>query len=288
MKNFKIIFIICFILSPYITNAGSMSFFVKNTSFTQGEEFTIEVILDTKGEYINAVEGDIVIPINILKIKSISDGGSLINFWIEKPSLSKEKIIHFAGITPGGFNGDKNLLFKIVAIGKKMGEDQIYIENIRTLKNDGFGSEIDTITTPADIKITDKVFDFFSFGNTIEDKELPESFNPFVASDPNLFNGKYFLNFVTQDKISGIDHYEVREGDWGLSIKAESPYLLTNQNLNVRIYVKAVDKAGNQRIEIIEPKNPPEKSENNFGIFFFIIFLILIILILFRKKIFKK
>ena len=287
MKNFKITLLICFSLFPFITNAGDIFFYAKNNEFSQGEEFTITIKLDTKGDVVNAVEGDILIPIDILKIKDISDGRSVINFWIEKPSVLKDNIIHFSGITPGGFSRNDNILFKIVLIGKKPGESQIYINNIHTLKNDGLGSEIVTTQIPFSISITDKIFDFFSFGNIEEDKELPESFTPFVSSDPNLFNGKYFLNFVTQDKISGIDHYEVREGDWGVSNNTESPYLLTNQNLNVKIYIKAVDKKGNVRIEVIEPKNPTQTKSNLYENLFFLFLFLLILIILFRKKLLK-
>ena len=35
---------------------------------------------------------------------------------------------------------------------------------------------------------------------------------------------------------------------------AESPYLLENQKLNKNIFVKAVDKNGNERIAILPPK----------------------------------
>jgi len=76
-----------------------------------------------------------------------------------------------------------------------------------------------------------------------------------------MFEGKYFLVFATQDKKSGIAHYEVQENrrqkiesrKW---IETESPYILKDQELRSYIFVKAVDKAGNERIAVVEPRYP--------------------------------
>jgi len=99
---------------------------------------------------------------------------------------------------------------------------------------------------------------------------------PEVSRDPNIFDGKWFLVFATQDKGSGIDHYEVLErrelkiqklgfskekslhskfyilNPWRV---AESPYLLKDQELKSYIYVKAIDKAGNERVATLSPRN---------------------------------
>ncbi|OGH83817.1 MAG: hypothetical protein A2261_03705 [Candidatus Magasanikbacteria bacterium RIFOXYA2_FULL_44_8] len=109
------------------------------------------------------------------------------------------------------------------------------------------------------------------------DVDAPESFKPEIAQDPNIFGGKWFLAFATQDKGSGIDHYEIRE-DLGFRIKnlggiikkflipksyllnswqeVESPYVLKDQKLKSWVYIKAIDKAGNERIEVIPQKYP--------------------------------
>ncbi len=91
------------------------------------------------------------------------------------------------------------------------------------------------------------------------DCEAPEEFMPEVDKSPSMFNGQYFLSFSTQDAVSGLDHYEVLEGKniqdnmggWRL---ATSPYLLEDQTLESIIKVKAVDKAGNERIVEVLPK----------------------------------
>ena len=92
------------------------------------------------------------------------------------------------------------------------------------------------------------------------DSTPPNDFLPKIGKDPSVFGGKYFLTFATTDETSGIDHYEIsetrgkRQEIWK---KAESPYLLEDQSLQSKILVKAVDKAGNERIVQLQPPKKP-------------------------------
>lgn len=95
------------------------------------------------------------------------------------------------------------------------------------------------------------------------DTMLPEEFEPEIAE----IEGKNYLAFATVDSMSGVDHYEIIEADErgylrGFTQKeikedwkvGESPYLLEDQDLRSKILVKAVDKAGNERVaEIVPP-----------------------------------
>ncbi|MFQ6084081.1 MAG: cohesin domain-containing protein [Candidatus Aminicenantia bacterium] len=92
------------------------------------------------------------------------------------------------------------------------------------------------------------------------DTVSPEPFEPEIGQDKAVFGGKYFLSFATVDKMSGIDYYEILETrdkeqeTWKIG---ESPYLLEDQSLQNVIKVKAVDKAGNERMaEIVPPEKP--------------------------------
>ena len=122
------------------------------------------------------------------------------------------------------------------------------------------------------------------------DRELPESFTPLMGSNPDIFNGKYFLVFNTVDKQSGIDHYEIQEslrkgGDESKWIRAESPHQLSDQTLRSFIIVKAVDKAGNFRIETLSLGNPQQFYQS---IMFWVIIILILIGFLFLKKKFKN
>jgi hypothetical protein len=94
---------------------------------------------------------------------------------------------------------------------------------------------------------------------------MPSPFSIELVQDNNVFNGKYYIVFSTTDKQSGIDHYEVLEEPirelslfkWGAPnhawVRVKNPYVLTDQRLQSVIRVKAVDKAGNERIATYAP-----------------------------------
>jgi len=93
------------------------------------------------------------------------------------------------------------------------------------------------------------------------DTSLPEEFELQFAE----IEGKNYLVFATKD----VEYYEVQEGKGDFE-KTISPYLLKDQNLRSTIKVKAVDRAGNERIIKFVPK---------FKIIWQDIFIILLILI---------
>ncbi|MCK5491360.1 MAG: hypothetical protein KAI67_05980 [Candidatus Pacebacteria bacterium] len=93
------------------------------------------------------------------------------------------------------------------------------------------------------------------------DTTSPEEFTPQITD----IEEKKYLVFTAKDTVSGISHYEVSQTSlsWlgnikpGQEIKwktVKSPYLLKDQSLKSVIKVKAVDKAGNERLaEIVPP-----------------------------------
>ena len=124
----------------------------------------------------------------------------------------------------------------------------------RLYLNDGRG-------TRADVKVSD--YNFKTREGSGEDLAGPADALPpqpfYIALGRNseVFSGKWFVAFVTEDKESGIDHFEVQEAKgeptsnaWQ---KAQSPYELKDQSLSSYIYVKAVDKKGNSTVS----KYPP-------------------------------
>lgn len=76
------------------------------------------------------------------------------------------------------------------------------------------------------------------------------------------------IKFSKIPKFVLIDPYEVREGLWGKFVITQSPYPLQNQKLDEKIFVKAVDKNGNARVELLYPQNfhPWYKTSQILGI----------------------
>ena len=227
------------------------------TEINSGEQFLVDIIIHSE-ESLNAVEGRLIFPADKLLVKDIRDGNSVINFWVEKPRIEVSGVILFSGITPGGFNGANNNIFSVVFEAKNtaesIGRAFIILQDTKALQNDGLGSQTALLTRDTAVSI--KPGDSNVPKEILIDKEPPEDFNPSIENDPKIFDGKYFLVFATQDKISGIANYKVREGEWGWFTVAESPYLLKHQSLDRKIFVKAIDKSGNERVATL----PPQKS----------------------------
>ncbi|GBD34353.1 hypothetical protein HRbin35_00065 [bacterium HR35] len=249
--------------------------------------FTVPIYLDTEGESVNAFEVKIKTSNNLI-FRDYLEKDSIISYWIEKPSI-KENILSFSGITPGGYIGKKGLLVNLIFEAKQNGQAFIEIlPSSQILLNDGLG-------TKAGLK-TDRYEFLLNITQTqkisIEDRYPPEPFKIYPQRNKEIFNNKYYIIFEAKDKQSGIAYYEAAEVpiciNLGLTCenprfeKVSSPYLLKDQSLRSYIYVKAVDRAGNERIEILKPQRLFLAEE----ILFFFIFSSLFILgIIFYNKI---
>lgn len=231
--------------------AGEIKFFLDEANFLS-DEFRVEAVLDSE-ESVNALEGEIFFSGDYASLEAVSDGNSIINFWIKRPQAAAENHFEFAGIIPGGFKGGQGGLFTMIFKSKRQlnhGEkisNFIVGEKIRGFLNDGRPSAARLAFAPFDLVIP------FEAGEVKpKDYDPPENFTPEIDRDPLIFAGKYFLVFGTQDKNSGVDYYEVKEG--GRSFRrAVSPYLLENQLLTEWIFVRAIDYAGNIREAAVRP-----------------------------------
>jgi hypothetical protein len=256
IKLFYILFFI-FLLFGFFKNVSAAELFceTERESYFLGDVLIIEAKINTEDEYINTVQTTLTWPKDILEIVDFNLGNSILTIQPDKPSINKEQgSVFFVGGIPGGFWGTKGLIAKLVFRAIKEGEGKIKFSNDSVvLLNDGLGTKTKVKTKDLNIKVlsgeTGIARDLWQ-----EEKDadtiMPESFKPIISQDPNIFEGKYFLVFSTVDKQTGIDYYQVKEGE-GEWVNAESPYLLKNQDQSSVIQVKAVDKAGNERIETI-------------------------------------
>jgi len=293
----------CLVFIAEPASAAILYFDSSYHDFYVGDEFEAVLMLNTENQSINAVEGKIILSEN-LAVEKIIDGDSIINLWVQKPTINSQNEIAFSGIVPGGFVGQLNsqikgllpgVIFRMILKVKSAGEIKIDTLNTRVLLNDGRGTE-------APLSILTLSAMTYSGSRTgpataiRQDKTPPELFTPEISRSPDTFNNQWFLVFMTQDKGYGIDHYELSEVSpiiynipWlgkliiSESFKvAESPYLLKDQGLKSYIYVKAVDKAGNERIAMLTPKQPFKWYE--YLVFFVIIILVIIFTGIFIKR----
>ena len=68
---------------PMITFASHIYVEVPTGMVNKGDEFKADVFLDTEGKSINALEGRISFPIDMLEVKDVESGNGAITFWID-------------------------------------------------------------------------------------------------------------------------------------------------------------------------------------------------------------
>ena len=285
LKKQKIwLLILILFLLPFSTRAALLYFEPSSFELKSGQTFILKIEISTQKDCINAVKINLKFPKDLLIAKDFSDGDSILTLWPESPLIDQEKgEISFTGGIPKGYCEDKGLLGKVIFQAKEVSqkiEGKIkFLDNSLVLLNDGFGSKA---------KLEKKDFVFSLLPEKVEipkdvwqetlkkDKNPPEKFELEIRKDPLLFGGKYVLIFNTRDKESGISHFEVAEQKMKFCFPAErekwerakSPYLIKDQSLKSIIKVKAVDKAGNERIVTF---NPCAKYYPLFGVFAIVI-----------------
>jgi len=265
IKNYVIlVFLLGFSLAlPLIGQAAELYLESSENNYYIDETFVVDIRINVKhGESINAIEGYIEFPNNILEIKDFSTGNSILTF-IEKPKINQEQgLISFVGIIPGGYSGmipgdpgPSNLLGKIIFESISSGTAKIILkDNSQALLSDGKGTiaELSTKGVILEVEPPKEVQPLRDeWQEELEkDKIPPEDFKPEIVK----IDDKYYLSFTTKDKDSGVDHYDILEkfsilrlgiARW---VETNSPYLLKDQSLSSRIEIKAIDKVGNERI----------------------------------------
>lgn len=287
MKNLPF-FLFCLLFMPLWAVAATLSLDPASGAYGPGDTFAVTVRIDTDSaeECVNAIDARIEFPKNLVKPVAISRGESLISLWTQEPSFSIEDgWISIQGGIPGGYcgrvvgdPGKTNAIAKILfaipstqigveAPRGKVSFDLNFLPTSVVLLNDGSG-------TPARTRLIGATYDRLTeptgspneWVETIRtDAVPPEEFRAEIVRDPNIHDGKFVLVFSTVDKQSGLSHYEVVEEDpkspgmirgkktAAIAVRATSPYLLSDQSLESRIIVRAVDHAGNKREVVVEP-----------------------------------
>jgi hypothetical protein len=222
---------------------------VNRSSIRTNEQFIVEVVLNNF-EMLNAVSGTIKFSEGFVVPIDVRTGNSVINFWLEEPHINSNTIT-FSGITPGGFSGTQNHLFSVVFEAVSEGVAPLDLIDVLGLLNDGNGTEvaIDIYDSVVVIKPGDSTY----LKEVYTDEDPPEPFSPEIVFDSPIFGGDPMLVFATQDKGSGIDHYEVRKGIFSLYIEADNPLRLSSFSVQRKIFVKAVDKYGNEQVVVVVP-----------------------------------
>jgi len=258
--------------------------------YPAGVTFGVDVRLDNQGQCINAAEVDLAYPKSILTAVGVSEGDSIFSLWVKDPTIYGDYgLISFVGGLPGGYcgrvAGDANLSNKLATVYFRFPTSTVTSSSIPQTAVLSFESSTkavvnDDLGTIADISLAGASYTEILNGQyapenvwqdaIANDTTPPEPFTVGLYRDPSLFNNQLFAVFSTVDKQTGVDHYEVAEVPTGqLSLpenqwnwtRAVSPYLLKDQNLDGLVEVRAIDAAGNERLESFSTQKIPSTPD---------------------------
>ena len=262
--------------APILAQAATVSFEPQESTVGLAGPFVVAVNLSSEVP-VNALALSITFSDNLEPV-DISDGNSILNFWIKKPVFDEQsRTLDLEAIIPGGFSGKGGRLVTVTVRAKYQGSGDITLD---TGSSHAYRNAIPVSEEPlASSTLTLLIQSAkHNLDNTLPDTHPPEVFTPSLVKLPTDSGEKWMLVFATQDKDSGIDHYEVKEEallPWQNFAwhTVQSPYELKDQELQGRAVVRAYDKAGNVREETLTLST----SENFYNYTLYLLFAILII-----------
>ncbi len=256
----EILFLALFLLIPKQTLAATAYLTTDYPLIAVGDTIIVNLAMDPLDKRPNVVEGDVLIKSGSknIKISELSTAGSVLAYWARNPSLDLDSSISFVGGTPGGFNQKSALLFKIVFLAEKEGQVVFLPANIKAYDNDGKATPIEVSNNSLAINIgpkkddqpRDQWLEIIS-----KDNQPPQDIAATFGQDDSIFEGKKFITISAIDNQSGIDYYEVAEGNWP-AVRSGETYVLLDQSESSVIIITVYDKAGNHSQIILKPGKP--------------------------------
>lgn len=176
VKIYKIVFLLFFIFAlPFSVRAASLTISPSSSSYEVGDTVTLKVIVNSD-QSINAISGSVKFP-EILSVESISKAGSVLNFWVTEPSISKSlNTANFEGVSLTGFLGSYGDVVTIRLRAISEGSGSISISNGQVLANDGNGTDLNASLGKASINIKKAQIK----------KEVKEVEKPIVEEQPKI------------------------------------------------------------------------------------------------------
>jgi hypothetical protein len=190
MKNRFSSFIIFFLIllsffSAAKAHAAVLSFSPAIAAHALNQSFTVDVVVSSPAEAVNAFSGDIAYPSDLLSVVSISKTGSIINFWTTESAATKG-VVHYEGITlDPGFMGDRGRIIRITFKGIASGVANVKFASASVLLNDGLGTSAIYTTSSGS----------YTIGSAVEEQapvDTPE--RPILLSSTHPDQGSWYQN----------------------------------------------------------------------------------------------
>jgi len=125
-----------------VTQSATLSFSHPSLQVKEGDKFTIEVMVNSPEESINAVSGTVVFPGNLVHVLSLNKDDSLIKLWTQEPKLRSDNILFEGVILNPGFQGNNGPIFSINFEAETTGRVDLNFNEGAVLANNGLGTNV--------------------------------------------------------------------------------------------------------------------------------------------------
>ncbi len=241
---------------PSAVRAATVSILADYATIGVGDTILVSIALDTDGKAPNTVQGSVQLqdPQSAILLKDFTLADSAFPNWLKTPSLDDAQLISFIGGRPGGVNDETALIFKMVVEAQKEGKVVFTPENFRAFENDGKATAFPVDGKSFTLTIGPRGTEKNQWLEIIsKDIAPPQNLEVVIGQDQFAFEGKKFLSISAVDDESGIDHFEVAEGNLP-AIRSGNTYVLQDQDESSKIRVLAYDKAGNKSEVLLTPQ----------------------------------
>lgn len=124
-------------------SAATLQISTNRTTLAIGDQFTVDVKVDSEGIGINAAQATIQVPADIVQIVSADKAGSVFNFWIADPVIASDgSKVTFVGGSTSGFSGKSLQILRILLKVRGSGRADIVFTDGAVTVNDGTGANV--------------------------------------------------------------------------------------------------------------------------------------------------
>lgn len=191
------LFILFFIVSPHRAEAAALLLSPTSGTFTVGSTFEVEILLDTQGKLVNALDISFRFPPDRLQLVSPRTSVSVISLWTSQPKFNNQTgSVRLQGGIPRGVNVNNALVATLTFRVKSVGTAILsFTDATRVLLNDGLGTN-----------------DFSRQENAVYSLVLPPPAGPVVVSEthPNqtqwYANGNVLLKWATNEAVQNYSY----------------------------------------------------------------------------------
>ncbi|AKM78448.1 MAG: hypothetical protein UY31_C0068G0011 [Candidatus Wolfebacteria bacterium GW2011_GWE1_48_7] len=126
-----------------LASAATLQLSTEKDAFAIGDQFTVDVKVDSEGSGINAVQGVVQISKDVLEIVGVDKSGSVFNFWLTEPTFSNDSgQVNFIGGSTSGFSGRSLQVVKVTFRVKGSGKTDIVFTDGAVTASDGSGTNV--------------------------------------------------------------------------------------------------------------------------------------------------